>query len=127
VDSLSIIEHKCFTFAEPTVFFENWVLILPLKFSARLKIWLGRQDYSFGLWPYSPLRGCRRFALAFKCFAFVEPTVFFENPALILPLKLKCKTENMAGAAGFEPTHAEIKTQCLTAWRRPICTTIRSV
>jgi hypothetical protein len=22
---------------------------------------------------------CRRFALAFKCFAFVEPTVFFEN------------------------------------------------
>jgi hypothetical protein len=25
----------------------------------------------------------------------------------------------MAGAAGFEPAHAEIKTQCLTAWRRP--------
>src|SRR5690554_6634547 len=25
----------------------------------------------------------------------------------------------MAGAAGFEPTHARIKTWCLTAWRRP--------
>ena len=25
----------------------------------------------------------------------------------------------MAGVAGFEPTHAEIKTQCLTAWRHP--------
>ena len=30
----------------------------------------------------------------------------------------------MAGAAGFEPTHARIKTWCLTAWRRPcICVT----
>jgi hypothetical protein len=26
---------------------------------------------------------------------------------------------NMAGAAGFEPTHGRIKTCCLTAWRRP--------
>ena len=25
----------------------------------------------------------------------------------------------MAGAAGFEPANAEIKTQCLAAWRRP--------
>ena len=25
----------------------------------------------------------------------------------------------LAGAAGFEPTHARIKTWCLTAWRRP--------
>ena len=25
----------------------------------------------------------------------------------------------MAGPAGFEPAHAGIKTQCLTAWRRP--------
>src|SRR5690606_41508736 len=25
----------------------------------------------------------------------------------------------MAGADGFEPTHARIKTWCLTAWRRP--------
>ena len=25
----------------------------------------------------------------------------------------------MAGAAGFEPTDAEIKTRCLTTWRRP--------
>ena len=28
----------------------------------------------------------------------------------------------MAGAVGFEPTHAGIKTPCLTAWRRPIKT-----
>ncbi len=27
----------------------------------------------------------------------------------------------MAGAVGLEPTNAEIKTQCLTTWRRPIC------
>ena len=27
--------------------------------------------------------------------------------------------EKMAGAAGFEPTDAEIKTRCLTTWRRP--------
>ncbi len=26
----------------------------------------------------------------------------------------------MAGTVGFEPTHAEIKTQSLTTWRRPI-------
>ncbi len=25
----------------------------------------------------------------------------------------------MAGAAGFEPTDGEIKTRCLTTWRRP--------
>jgi hypothetical protein len=25
----------------------------------------------------------------------------------------------MAGAAGFEPAHVEIKTRCLTAWLRP--------
>ena len=25
----------------------------------------------------------------------------------------------MAGTVGFEPTHAEIKTQSLTTWRRP--------
>ncbi len=25
----------------------------------------------------------------------------------------------MAGAVGLEPTHAEIKTQSLTTWRRP--------
>lgn len=25
----------------------------------------------------------------------------------------------LAGAAGFEPTDAEIKTRCLTTWRRP--------
>ena len=29
------------------------------------------------------------------------------------------KIWNMAGAAGFEPTHGRIKTCCLTAWRRP--------
>ena len=29
----------------------------------------------------------------------------------------------MAGAAGFEPTDAEIKTRCLTTWRRPYLTT----
>ena len=27
--------------------------------------------------------------------------------------------EKMAGAAGFEPTDAEIKTRCLTTWRYP--------
>jgi hypothetical protein len=26
----------------------------------------------------------------------------------------------MAGPQGFEPWYAEIKTPCLTAWRRPI-------
>ena len=26
---------------------------------------------------------------------------------------------NMAGAEGFEPSNAEIKTPCLAAWRRP--------
>lgn len=26
----------------------------------------------------------------------------------------------MAGAEGFEPSNAGTKTQCLTAWRRPI-------
>ncbi len=26
----------------------------------------------------------------------------------------------MAGAAGFEPTNADSKDRCLTAWRRPI-------
>ncbi len=26
----------------------------------------------------------------------------------------------MAGVLGFEPRNAEIKTQCLTAWRYPI-------
>ena len=25
----------------------------------------------------------------------------------------------MAGVAGFEPAHDEIKTRCLTAWRHP--------
>jgi hypothetical protein len=97
VDSLPIIEHKCFAFVEPTVFFENSVLILPLELNCKTEKWLGRQDYSFGLWPYSPLWGCRRFALAFKCFAFVEPTVFFENSVLILPLELNCKTEKWLG------------------------------
>ena len=28
--------------------------------------------------------------------------------------------ENVAGIAGFEPAHDEIKTRCLTAWRYPI-------
>ncbi len=28
-------------------------------------------------------------------------------------------SKEMAGAAGFEPTDAEIKTRCLTTWRRP--------
>ena len=27
--------------------------------------------------------------------------------------------EKMAGIAGFEPAHDEIKTRCLTAWRYP--------
>ena len=26
----------------------------------------------------------------------------------------------MAGAVGFEPTHADTKNRCLTAWLRPI-------
>ncbi len=32
----------------------------------------------------------------------------------------------MAGAAGFEPTDAEIKTRCLTTWRRPYSVAIKS-
>ncbi len=28
--------------------------------------------------------------------------------------------EKMAGVAGFEPTNAGIKTQCLATWRHPI-------
>ena len=28
----------------------------------------------------------------------------------------------MAGAVGFEPTNADSKNRCLTAWRRPINT-----
>ena len=27
--------------------------------------------------------------------------------------------EKMAGVAGFEPAHGEIKTRCLTAWLHP--------
>jgi hypothetical protein len=57
VDNLPIIEHKCFAFVEPTVFFENSVLILPLELNCKTEKWLGRQDYSFGLWPYSPPLG----------------------------------------------------------------------
>ena len=29
------------------------------------------------------------------------------------------RSNNMAGVVGFEPTNAEIKTQCLAAWRHP--------
>lgn len=36
-----------------------------------------------------------------------------------LGLALAKKLAKMAGAVGFEPTNAEIKTQCLAAWRRP--------
>src|SRR5690606_10883009 len=43
-----------------------------------------------------------------------------QNPVpyhLAIPLNLmNCK---MTGVAGFEPTDAEIKTQCLTTWRYP--------
>ena len=34
--------------------------------------------------------------------------------------ELKLIHKCMAGAVGFEPTHPETKTQCLTAWLRPI-------
>jgi hypothetical protein len=40
------------------------------------------------------------------------------GPAQFLTLWLQVL--KMAGPAGFEPTHARIKTWCLTAWRRPI-------
>ena len=29
------------------------------------------------------------------------------------------RKQRMAGIAGFEPAHDEIKTRCLTAWRYP--------
>ena len=38
-----------------------------------------------------------------------------DAPNVILCFSLRL----MAGAAGFEPTDAEIKTRCLTTWRRP--------
>jgi hypothetical protein len=54
---------------------------------------------------------------------FVEPITvrilpsYFHNLTTFVRLCLL----NMAGPAGFEPTHARIKTWCLTAWRRPNC------
>ena len=34
-------------------------------------------------------------------------------------LTLSDREKKMAGVAGFEPAHDEIKTRCLTAWRYP--------
>ena len=33
--------------------------------------------------------------------------------------KRQLTDENLAGAVGFEPTNADSKNRCLTAWRRP--------
>ena len=80
--------------------------------------WGGRMIQ--GLRP-SPLRGQLRRSNLLR--RFVEP--LGSNPAACVTstdcfspvITQPCST--LAGAAGFEPAYAEIKTQCLTAWRRP--------
>lgn len=82
--------------------------------------WLGRQDYSSVIsreMTRHPFRGRSHFGRTFKIASdFVKPGLFEATGSHpdYHPFSLK-----MAGAAGFEPAHAEIKTQCLTAWRRP--------
>ena len=34
--------------------------------------------------------------------------------------KIRPQGTNLAGVAGFEPTHAGVKVPCLTAWLHPI-------
>ncbi len=34
--------------------------------------------------------------------------------------KIRPRRTNLAGVAGFEPTHAGVKVPCLTAWLHPI-------
>jgi hypothetical protein len=38
---------------------------------------------------------------------------------MVRSVQSRLRSTYMAGPAGFEPTHARIKTWCLTAWRRP--------
>ena len=45
--------------------------------------------------------------------------VLCQGKLTVLQQMMFCLFEKMAGAAGFEPTDAEIKTRCLTTWRRP--------
>tara|TARA_Y100000741_G_scaffold333780_1_gene290601 strand:+ start:403 stop:636 length:234 start_codon:yes stop_codon:yes gene_type:complete len=44
---------------------------------------------------------------------------FANNKYMQWKLYLVKKYEKLAGAAGFEPANAGIKSRCLTAWRRP--------
>ena len=45
----------------------------------------------------------------------IEPTTSAWK-AEVLPLNYTRKYKNMAGLAGFEPTHDGVKVRCLTAW-----------
>lgn len=36
-----------------------------------------------------------------------------------IPSCFQCLERKLAGAAGFEPANAGIKSRCLTTWRRP--------
>ncbi len=62
-----------------------------------------------------------RAAYAFKIVPddFIEPVTVQILPRLRWLHRCYRQLFNMAGPAGFEPAHAGIKTQCLTAWRRP--------
>ena len=44
----------------------------------------------------------------------------FNNKFMVSLKKETLKPKLLAGAVGFEPTHADTKNRCLTAWLRPI-------
>ena len=86
------------------------VLILPSRLLLLHQAWLGRQD-DFALPALRPsgqrLRRCFRSAPA-------DRSNLRSHPA-----DQTCHSFDLAGAAGFEPANAGIKTRCLTTWRRP--------
>ena len=76
-----------------------------------------------GCGPAGPLAFSHRFAMP-KCKALIEPRFDPTGSGCLLPFPFRapntsCHSVKMAGVVGFEPTNAEIKTQCLAAWRHP--------
>ena len=116
----------------------------------RYYIWLGRLDYKILPSAIAPallylLHPCSRVfcpagrlrvqnGIVHVCTGVAEHTDVQKRPPghLVKPFgstpalgsaqffTLWLQVLKMAGPAGFEPTHARIKTWCLTAWRRPI-------
>ncbi len=88
-------------------------IFLPQKIRLSGRIWLGVADVLSG--ANSP-SGKRLGTEASRFTDVVRTRHSLVNPAT----KNSPLWANLAGVAGFEPTHAGVKVPCLTAWLHPI-------